>query len=143
MTQADVHNADELLGRWLNTNHETRGISECTVARDGDGWSVSLVGVGEGGPIRWPTVRATPLTNVAEKEGGTTTQRPHSPLPPFLLSVASGVLRVVRFGGPPFEQRRSRMSKKRPGKERWRYSLLSISDSCAPKRTCDSIKACS
>jgi len=69
MTQADVHNAGELLGRWLNTNHETRGISECTVARDGDGWSVSLVGVGEDGPIRWPTVRATPLANVEEEAG--------------------------------------------------------------------------
>src|ERR1051326_8775243 len=69
MTQADVHNADELLGRWLNTNHETRGISECTVARDGDGWSVSLVGGGEGGPIRWPPVRAMPLTSVKEEAG--------------------------------------------------------------------------
>jgi len=69
MMQANVHNADELLGRWLNTNHETRGISECTVARDAGGWSVSLVGVGEDGPIRWPTVRATPLTNVEEEAG--------------------------------------------------------------------------
>ena len=44
--------ADKLLGRWLNTNHETRGIAECTVARDGDSINVSIVGVGEDGPIQ-------------------------------------------------------------------------------------------
>lgn len=67
MTQ--VMNGDELLGRWLNTNHGTRGISECTVARDGDGITVGIIGVGEDGPIRWPTVRAIPLANL-EEEGG-------------------------------------------------------------------------
>jgi len=62
-------NEEELLGRWLNTNHETRGISECTVARAGDGITVSFVGVGEDGPIHWPTVRGTPLANVEEEAG--------------------------------------------------------------------------
>ena len=60
---------NKLLGRWLNTNHETRGIAECTVARDGDGFSVSIVGAGEDGPINWPTVRATPLENLEEEAG--------------------------------------------------------------------------
>lgn len=59
----------KLLGRWLNTNHETRGIAECTVARDGDDINVSIVGVGEDGPIIWPTARATPLANVEEEAG--------------------------------------------------------------------------
>ena len=62
-------NADKLLGRWLNTNHETRGIAECTVARDGDGISVSITGVGEDGPIEWPKVQATPLANLEEEAG--------------------------------------------------------------------------
>ncbi len=66
---AATTNADKLLGRWLNTNRETRGISECTVARDGDDIAVSIVGVGEDGPIPWPTVKATPLANLEEEAG--------------------------------------------------------------------------
>lgn len=61
--------ANKLLGRWLNTNHETRGIAECTVARDGDNISVDIVGVGEDGPVHWPTARATPLANLEEEAG--------------------------------------------------------------------------
>lgn len=60
---------NKLLGRWLNTNHETRGIAECTVARDGDGFSVDIIGAGEDGPINWPTARATPLENLEEEAG--------------------------------------------------------------------------
>lgn len=73
MTQANFQNADKLLGRWLNTNHETRGISECTVARDGDGYKISLAGVGDDGLIRWPTTKATPLANLEEEAGQRTT----------------------------------------------------------------------
>ena len=62
-------NADKLLGRWVNTNWETRGIAECTVARDGDSISVKIVGVGENGPIPWPIARATPLANLEEEAG--------------------------------------------------------------------------
>jgi len=62
-------NPDKLLGRWLNTNWETRGIAECTIARDGDEISVDIIGVGEDGPIRWPKARATPLANLEEEAG--------------------------------------------------------------------------
>jgi hypothetical protein len=62
-------NPDKLLGRWLNTNWETRGIAECTVACDGDDISVDIIGVGEDGPIHWPTARATPLANLEEEAG--------------------------------------------------------------------------
>ena len=62
-------NPDKLLGRWLNTNWETRGIAECTVARDGDEISVEIIGVGADGPIHWPTARATPLANLEEEAG--------------------------------------------------------------------------
>lgn len=60
---------EKLLGRWLNTNRETRGIAECTVARDGDQFKVSVVGVGEDGPIAWPTVTARELANLEEEAG--------------------------------------------------------------------------
>jgi len=62
-------NDDKLLGRWINTNRETRGITECTVVRDGDDISVSIIGAGEDGPIRWPTARSTPLANLEEEAG--------------------------------------------------------------------------
>lgn len=62
-------NDNKLFGRWLNTNRETRGIKECTVARHGDGISVTITGAGEDGPIRWPTARATPLANLEEEAG--------------------------------------------------------------------------
>src|SRR3982751_3386749 len=62
-------NAQKLLGRWMNTNWETRGIAECVVAQDENGISVSIVGVGENGPIRWPAARATPFANLEEEAG--------------------------------------------------------------------------
>jgi hypothetical protein len=65
---ATLH-ADKLLGHWVNTNWETRGIAECTVVRDDDGISVSIVGVGDDGPIAWPTVKATGLANLEEEAG--------------------------------------------------------------------------
>ena len=62
-------NADKLTGRWANTNRETRGIAEITVAEDGEGFSVSVVGVGEGGPVPWPAARAKALANLEEEAG--------------------------------------------------------------------------
>jgi hypothetical protein len=37
--------------------------------REGDGISVSIIGAGEDGPIRWPTARAVPLANLEEEAG--------------------------------------------------------------------------
>lgn len=62
-------NVEKLLGRWLNTNRETRGIAECTVAKDGDQIKVSIVGVGDDGLIAWPTVTAHALANLEEEAG--------------------------------------------------------------------------
>ena len=62
-------NLEKLLGRWLNTNHETRGIAECTVAKDGDQIKVNIVGVGDDGLIAWPTVTAHALANLEEEAG--------------------------------------------------------------------------
>lgn len=62
-------NLEKLLGRWLNTNRDTRGIAECTIARDGDEVKVSIVGVGDDGPIAWPTVAAHSMANLEEEAG--------------------------------------------------------------------------
>jgi len=59
-------NADKLVGRWINTNWETRGIAECTVGPD---LNVTIIGVGEDGPITWPAVKATPFANLEEEAG--------------------------------------------------------------------------
>ena len=72
LTDPATHSLDgvtKLLGHWVNTNRETRGIAECIVARDADGISVSVIGVGQDGPIRWPTVRANALANLEEEAG--------------------------------------------------------------------------
>jgi hypothetical protein len=62
-------NLEKLLGRWLNTNRETRGIAECTITQDGNQFKVSVVGVGEDGPIAWPVVTAHALANLEEEAG--------------------------------------------------------------------------
>lgn len=62
-------NAASLLGHWLNTNRETRGIAECLVAQDAEGISLTITGAGESGPIRWPVARATVLANLEEEAG--------------------------------------------------------------------------
>jgi len=62
-------NSASLSGRWLNTNRDTRGISECVVAEDGEGITVSLAAVGDNQPVRWPIVRATVLANLEEEAG--------------------------------------------------------------------------
>ena len=58
-------NAASVLGRWLNTNRDTRGIAECVVAQDEHGITVDITGVNE----NWPTVRATVLANLEEEAG--------------------------------------------------------------------------
>lgn len=60
---------EALIGRWVNTNRDTRGIAECAIAADGEGYTVSISGVGETGTIDWPQTRATILANL-EEEGG-------------------------------------------------------------------------
>jgi hypothetical protein len=62
-------NLERLLGRWLNTNRETRGIAECTIAREGDQVKVNITGVGDDGPIAWPIVAAHALANLEEEAG--------------------------------------------------------------------------
>jgi len=62
-------NLDKLVGRWLNTNRDTRGIAECTIEREGDQINVRITGAGEDGPIAWPVVAAQSLANLEEEAG--------------------------------------------------------------------------
>ena len=62
-------NLEKLFGRWLNTNHDTQGLAQCTIAREGDEVKVSIIGVGEDGPIAWPIVAAHALANLEEEAG--------------------------------------------------------------------------
>ena len=64
-----ISRAEKLIGRWVNTNADTRGIAECEIRRDGDQFSISLFGVGVDGPIAWPTARTKALGNLEEEAG--------------------------------------------------------------------------
>ena len=64
--------SEKLLGRWLNTNRETRGIAECSIVDAGDHMVVTISGVGgvdTKGLIEWPSARATMLANLEEEAG--------------------------------------------------------------------------
>jgi hypothetical protein len=62
-------NADKLIGRWLNTNPETDGLTEILIERDGEHFFVSALAAGEGDQIGWPRTRATALANLEEEAG--------------------------------------------------------------------------
>jgi hypothetical protein len=62
-------NPASLSGCWLNTNRDTRGISECVVTQDGEGITVSITAVGDKEPVRWPIARAKVLANLEEEAG--------------------------------------------------------------------------
>lgn len=62
-------NPASLSGRWLNTNRDTRGISECVVTQDGEDITVRITAVGDNEPVRWPIARATALANLEEEAG--------------------------------------------------------------------------
>ena len=57
----------KLIGRWLNTNRDSKGLAECTIATDGENYSVSIVGVGKEALLPWPSVTATTLANLEEE----------------------------------------------------------------------------
>lgn len=61
--------ANDLTGTWINTNHETKGIAECRLQRQGERFAISLVGVGVKDPIEWPQAEGELLANLDE-EGG-------------------------------------------------------------------------
>jgi hypothetical protein len=66
---AKTLNADKLTGRWANTNRDTRGIAEIAIRQDGGRFLIGVVGVGEGGPVRWPEAEAKAFANLEEEAG--------------------------------------------------------------------------
>jgi len=61
--------ADRLIGRWVNTDKDTRGIASIVIERNDEQFTVRVWGVGAEGPIEWPTTRATALANLEEEAG--------------------------------------------------------------------------
>jgi hypothetical protein len=59
-------NPASVLGRWLNTNHDTRGITECVVAQDSNGITVSITAADA---VHWPKAGTTMLANLEEEAG--------------------------------------------------------------------------
>ena len=60
-------NPASVLGRWLNTNRETRGIAECILAQENDGITVHIINAGDQEP--WPIAKARVLANLEEEAG--------------------------------------------------------------------------
>ncbi len=66
---ATTARAEKLIGRWVNTNPETKGIVSCEIRRDGDELTIDLAGAGVDGPIAWPVARTKALGNLEEEAG--------------------------------------------------------------------------
>jgi len=66
---ATTARAEKLLGRWVNTNSDTKGIASCEIRQEGDQIAIDLSAVGADGPIAWPTVRTKALGNLEEEAG--------------------------------------------------------------------------
>ena len=62
-------NADRLIGRWLNTDRNTRGLREITIERTGERFSISARGAGTDGSIDWLAKNVTALANLEEEAG--------------------------------------------------------------------------
>ena len=60
---------DRLIGRWLNTNPDTQGITECLIRYDGELFTIDILGAGPETPIAWPTCKTKPLANLEEEAG--------------------------------------------------------------------------
>lgn len=94
--------ADKLVGRWVNTDPDTRGIAAIVIERNDEQFDVSIQGAGADGLIDWPRAQATPLANLEEEAG----QRAVSLAADFdlgfmkaetYLRVNKGVLVIVLF----------------------------------------------
>ena|SRR5690242_4296710 len=62
-------NPASLVGRWLNTNSDTRGISECVIAYDGQEVTVEIIAAKNNHPLYWPRSSAIVLANLEEEAG--------------------------------------------------------------------------
>lgn len=60
---------DRMLGRWMNTDAQTRGLQEITIKQTGAQFRVSAAGAGTNGPIEWLAQSVRPLANLEEEAG--------------------------------------------------------------------------
>ena len=60
---------EKLIGRWVNTNFETRGVAECVIQKTGEEFTVSITGVGMDAAIEWPTAKVRAVANLEEEAG--------------------------------------------------------------------------
>jgi len=61
--------AAALIGRWANTNSQTRGVAELSIEQEGGTFIVKIVGAGADGQIPWQLTQAQVFANL-EEEGG-------------------------------------------------------------------------
>jgi hypothetical protein len=66
---ATITSVEKVIGRWLNTNPDTKGIAACEIQREGERFKIEITGVGADGPIAWPIVRTKALANLEEEAG--------------------------------------------------------------------------
>ena len=59
-------NPASVLGRWLNTNRDSRGIAECVVAQENDVITVRITGADN---EQWPVAQTIVLANLEEEAG--------------------------------------------------------------------------
>ena len=62
-------NADQLIGRWMNTKSDTKGISEICIKHEGDEFLVNVKGANNDQLISWPKAQAKVLANLEEEAG--------------------------------------------------------------------------
>jgi hypothetical protein len=65
----DLFDSTKFVGHWLNTNRNTKGIAECSIAPSGEQLAITILGAGNDAPIIWPTVPAHLLANLEEEAG--------------------------------------------------------------------------
>jgi len=61
--------AGKLIGRWANTNPDTRGIAAIVIERNDDHFAVRVQGTGADSLIDWPSSRTRALANLEEEAG--------------------------------------------------------------------------
>ena len=94
--------ANKLIGRWVNTDPDTRGIASIVIERNDEHFTVGVWGVGADGLIDWPTTQATALANLEEEAGQRAVALAADFDLPFMkaetyLRVNKGVLVIVLF----------------------------------------------
>ncbi|HEV7395810.1 MAG TPA: hypothetical protein VGN86_04805 [Pyrinomonadaceae bacterium] len=105
-------NVEKLAGHWVNTNRETKGITECVIEPAGEELIVKLTGAGAEEPIAWPIARAKVLANLEEEAGQRTAALAVSFDFGFMKSetyirINKGVLVIVLFNSFPDDSGRS------------------------------------